>query len=352
MSMDDRDQKTMGSSSAVSARELDSRQQRILEIMNRVRSAYYKTKNDEQLEVHLRRVERGIKDGSEPGHILMISGSSAAGKSTIVKRGLKLLTTLQDYEDEYGEMMRPTLYVRAPMACNMVDLNREILEILGYEGNVTGSPTSVGHKTRRTLRNFGTKLVVIDDFQHVFDAPKKMDPRIILHTLKNSLQDVMWPLHFVLVGLPDIQGLVDYDPHKEMERRTDPFVIEDPNFEEDADYVEWMVEDLIRVRAGLAVSHDQPFELTARIMHAARDRFGLILTLVYYAIEDALETESDEVSTQNWIEAYARLAKCGDNDSENVFHAPNWRSIIRTVDRFGNLGPTTVSQASGKRGRK
>ncbi|MGO7366706.1 TniB family NTP-binding protein [Rhizobium leguminosarum] len=352
MSMDRPDDGTAGFSGAGSARDLDARQQRIFEIMNRVRAAYYKTKNDEQLEVHLRRIERGIKDGSEPGHILMISGESAAGKSTIVKRGLRLLTTLHDYEDEYGEMMRPTLYVRAPMGCSMVDLNREILELLGYEGNVTGSPTSVGHKTRRTLRNFGTKLVVIDDFQHVFDAPKKMDPRIILHTLKNSLQDVMWPLHFVLVGLPDIEGLVDYDPHQEMERRTDQFVLEDPRFKEDADYVTWMFEDLIQARAGLAMSREQPFELTARIMHAARDRFGLILPLIYYAIEDALETEATEVSTQNWIEAYARLAKCGDNDAENVMHADNWRSIIRTVDRHGNLGPTVASSASGKRRRK
>lgn len=341
-----------GSPGAGSAGDLDAKQHRILEIMNRVRAAYYKTKNDEQLEVHLRRIERGIKDGSEPGHILMISGEPGAGKSTIVKRGLKLLTTLHEYDDEYGEKMRPSLYVRAPMACSMVDLNREILELLGYEGNVTGSPTSVGHKTRRTLRNFGTKLVVIDDFQHVFDAPKKMEPRIILHTLKNSLQDVMWPLHFVLVGLPDIEGLVDYDPQKEMERRTDQFVLEDPNVEEDADYVTWIVEDLIEARANLALSREQPFELIARIMHAARNRFGLILPLIYYAIEDALETDATEVSTQNWIEAYARLAKCGDNDAENVMYADNWRSIIRTVDRYGNLGPTGVSSTSGKRRRK
>jgi type II secretory pathway predicted ATPase ExeA len=352
MSMDRPDDSTTGSSGAVSTRDLDARQQRILEINNRVRAAYYKTRNDEQLEVHLRRIERGIKDGSEPGHILMISGESAAGKTAIVKRGLRLLTTLDDYEDEYGEKMRPSLYVRAPMACNMVDLNREILEILGYEGNVTGSPTTVGHKTRRTLRNFGTKLVVIDDFQHVFDAPKKMDPRIILHTLKNSLQDVMWPLHFVLVGLPDIERLVDYDPHKEMERRTDAFAVEDPNFDDDEEYVAWIVRDLVEARAGLSMSKDQPFELTARLMHGGRDRYGIILPLIYYAIEDALETDSTEVSTQNWIEAYARLAKCGDNDAENVMHADNWRSIIRTIDRNGNLGPTVASTASGKGRRK
>ncbi|MCK8782616.1 TniB family NTP-binding protein [Rhizobium sp. NTR19] len=352
MSMNGPDHGASGLPMAGSDRDLDARQRRILEVMNRVKAAYYKTKNDEQLEVHLRRIERGIQDGSEPGHILMISGESAAGKSTIVKRGLRLLTTLRDYEDEYGEMMRPTLYVRAPVACSMVDLNREILELLGYEGNVIGSPTTVGHKTRRTLRNFGTKLVVIDDFQHVFDAPKKMDPRIILHTLKNSLQDVMWPLHFVLVGLPDIDGLVDYDPHKEMERRTDQFAVEDLCFEEDKEYVAWILDNLIRDRAGLAMSREQPFELIARIMHGARDRFGLILPLIYHAIEDALETDSTEVSTQNWIEAYARLAKCGDNDAENVMHADNWRSIIRTVDRHGNFGPVDASSASGKGRRK
>ncbi|NSY99762.1 hypothetical protein G6M70_04235 [Agrobacterium tumefaciens] len=52
------------------------------------------------------------------------------------------------------------------------------------------------------------------------------------------------------------------------------------------------------------------------------------------------------------VDAYARLAKCGDNDAENVMHADNWRSIIRTVDRHGNLGPTVASSASGKRRRK
>ncbi|AWM25068.1 Transposition protein putative [Sinorhizobium fredii CCBAU 25509] len=331
---------------------MDSKNQRIADIMNRVRSAYYKTKNDEQLEVHLRRIERGIKDGSEPGHILIISGEPGAGKSEIVKHGLKLLTTLQDYDDEYGERMRPTLYARAPEACSMVDVNREFLELYGYEGNVTGSPTTIGHKTRRTMRNFATKLVVIDDFQHVFDAPKKMDPRIILHTLKNSLQDVMWPLYFVVVGLPDIENLVDYDPHKEMERRTDRFVVENPNFADDGEYIAWIVKDVIENRAGLTLSKDQPFELIARLMHAARDRIGLILTLIYYAIEDALETGSNEVSTQNWVEAYARLAKCGDNDDENVFCVDNWRSIIQMVDRDSNLGPVVGGKSSTKKGRK
>lgn len=328
---------------------LDPENQRIHDIMARVKSAYFKTRNDDGLLVKLKRIERGIEDGLEPGHALTVMGESGSGKSTLVRKALKALTTLRDYDDGYGNMMRPILYVTAPSSCTMTDLAAEILERLGYENSVIGRGASVYHKVQRSLRNYDTRLIVIDEFQHVLQAPKVKGAAYVTDTLKNMLQDSTWPVHLVFVGLPEIDTLIERDPAEQMEQRTDPFDIENPKFEQDADYLEWIVSELVEQRAGLRLSTDQPNEFVARLMHGARNRFGLIMRLIVWAIEDALETGSEEVATTNWIEAYARLAKCK-RDEDNVFAEPAWRSIIRPVNRDGTLGPVAVAKAR-KKGR-
>lgn len=329
---------------------LDAENQRIFDIMSRVRSAYFQTKNDDELLVKLRRIERGIADEAKPGHALTILGESGAGKSTVVMKALKGLTTLQDYDDGYGNTMRPILYVTAPSSGNMVDLAAEILERLGYENSVMSRGASVYHKVQRSLRNYDTKLVVIDEFQHVLEAPKIKGASYVTNTLKNMLQDSSWPVHVVLVGLPEIDTMIERDPAEQLERRTDPFKIADPSFEEDGAYFEWIVSELVEKRAGLRISKDHPNEFIERLMHGARSRFGLIIDLITWAIEDALESGSDEVATTNWIEAYARLAKCR-RDDENVFAEPAWRGIYRPVNRDSTLGPVLKKKTTKKKGR-
>lgn len=328
---------------------LDAENQRIHDIMTRVKSAYFKTRNDDALIVKLKRIERGIQDGLQPGHALTVLGESGSGKSTLVRKSLKSLTTLQDYDDGYGNVMRPMLYVTAPASCSMTDLAAEILERLGYESNVIGRAASVYHRVQRSLKNYDTKLIVIDEFQHVLQAPKNKGAAYVTDTLKNMLQDSSWPVHLVFVGLPEIDTMIRRDPAEQMEQRTDPFDLENPVFEEDLEYFEWIVRELVEQRAGLRLSADQPNEFIERLMHGARNRFGMIMRIVVWAIEDALETGSDEVSTTNWIEAYARLAKCK-RDDDNVFAEPAWRGIIRPVNRDGTLGPVTAMK-QGKKGR-
>lgn len=328
---------------------LDSENQRIYDIMSRVRSAYFKTRNDDELLVRLRRIERGIQDELKPGHALTVVGESGTGKSTVVQKALKSLTTLRDYDDGYDNLMRPILYVTAPASCTMNDLAAEILERLGYENSVIGRGAPVYHKVQRSLKNYDTKLVVIDEFQHVLQAPKIKGAAYVTDSLKNMLQDSSWPVHLVFVGLPEIDTLIERDPAEQLGRRTDPFYIENPIFEEDADYFDWIVSELVEKRAGLRLSADQPNEFIERLMHGARSRFGLIMDLITWAIEDALETGSDEVATTNWIEAYARLAKCK-RDQDNVFAEPAWRGIIRPVNRDGTLGPVVPAKPK-KKGR-
>lgn len=329
---------------------LDPENQRIFDVMSKVKSAYFKTRNDDELLVRLRRIERGIEAELDPGHALVVFGESGTGKTTVMRKALKSLTALQDYDDGYGNMMRPILYITAPSSGTMTDLAAEILERLGYENSVIGRGASVYHKVQRSLRNYGTRLIVIDEFQHVLQAPKVKGAAYVADTLKNMLQDSSWPVHLVLTGLPEITTVIERDPAEQLEQRTDPLPIENPSFDEDADYIEWIVNELVEKRAGLRLASDQPNELIERLMHGARSRFGLVMRLITWAIEDALETGADELAAANWIEAYARLAKCK-RDDENVFAEPAWRGITRPVNRDGTLGPVVETKPTKKKGR-
>jgi hypothetical protein len=76
-----------------------------------------------------------------------------------------------------------------------------------------------------------------------------------------------------------------------------------------------------------------------RLIHGACQRLGLIAELLHHTIEHALEKDRSEVITEDWIASYARLAKCYGDLGNNVFHADDWRGIIRPVNADGSLGP-------------
>lgn len=315
--------------------KLSPRQQHIFDIMQRVKRTYIRTANDDQVLLRLQRIERGIEDEPEPGHALLITGDSGAGKSTVVKKALKSLTTLANYVDEYGEEMRPIFYLDAPSSCSMLDLAKEMLEKLGYE-SVSGGWGSIVGKLRRSLRNYGVRLIVIDEAQHILESPHNKGAEFVSNALKNMLQDSSWRVHIVLVGLPKLTNLYGLDVHGQMQRRSDDFHI---SYRETQDYIEWMVHEFIENRAGLALSDDQPHELVERLIHGSCERLGLIAELLHHAIEHALEHDRSEVTTEDWIASYARLAKCYGDLGNNVFHADDWRGIVRPVNADGSLGP-------------
>lgn len=315
--------------------KLGPKQQRIFDIMQKVRRTYIRTANDDEVLVRLQRIERGVEDGLEPGHALLITGDSGAGKSTSVKKALKSLTRLVNYTDEYGEEMRPIFYLDAPSACSMIDLAKEMLNKLGYE-TVSGTWGTIVGKLRRSLQNYGVRVVVIDEAQHILESPQYKGAEFVSNALKNMLQDSSWRVHIVLVGLPKLTDLYGLDVNDQMKRRTDDWHI---SYKETPEYIEWMVYEFIENRAGLALSDDQPHELVERLIHGACQRLGLMAEILHHAIEHALEQDRSDVITEDWIASYARLAKCYGDLGNIVFHSDDWRGILRPVNADGTLGP-------------
>jgi hypothetical protein len=219
--------------------------------------------------------------------------------------------------------------------------------MLGYHPGRKLDETAIFRMLRARLRETGVKILFIDEFQHVLDAPKIKGVRHLTDTLKNILQEDGWPIHIIVCGLPEIVQVVDRDPKEQMEGRTIILRLNELNYEEHADLVALQIKGVLETAdLGSTIDFGVDDVLTndflERLFHGARNRLGLIFRMLHFAIEDALDHDQGIVDLEHWKRAYAKLAKRG----RNVFNEEDkhWRTIKRGVMRDGTLGLDESSQ--------
>jgi hypothetical protein len=79
---------------------------------------------------------------------------------------------------------------------------------------------------------------------------------------------------------------------------------------------------------------------TERLMFGGRYQFGVIIRIIYHAIQDALEKDKDAVDRQSWEAGYRRLVNASDDPAANVFSNDNWRQMAIPVNRTGPYVPS------------
>ncbi|WP_105434911.1 TniB family NTP-binding protein [Neorhizobium tomejilense] len=307
-------------------------QQRIAEVMERVESYYIVTHNDGEAKREIDVVVRGATRRTKDGHILLVLGESHMGKSRLVEHYLDIHPSLAPISIENGNTAHPVLRLKAPADCTMAGLGREMAMQLGYRMHRSVSEDLVFQRVRAQLRVQGTKLVMIDEIQHVVDGPSIKGLRHLTDTLKNLLQEVDWPIHLILVGLPEARELIWRDVKEQAESRVFPIDLSPLNFIEHAGVVSNLIEEVLEI-AGLTSAMPLTDEFIERLLHGARNRLGLVFKMLHFAIEDALDNGENEVGIEHWIDAYMRLAKRG----RNVFEAEDWQTIVRGVRTDGTL---------------
>ncbi|TBZ80588.1 TniB family NTP-binding protein [Rhizobium leguminosarum] len=318
---------------------MDDTELRKVEIMTKVESMISDTNNDEDVLREIKAIVRGAVRATKTGHALIIVGESHIGKSTLINSVLDAQKPLEPIPDGHGDFYYPLLRVKAPPDCTMKALGEDMLGKLGYDPDRKMDEPSVFRMLRSRLRQNGVKVVFIDEFQHVLDAPKVKGVRHLTDTLKNLLQEEGWPIHLILCGLPEIVQIVDRDPKEQMEGRTVVLRLDELNVEEHADLVALQFQAILE-EAGLKSSIDFGTDdaLTSdfldRLFHGARNRLGLMFRMLHFAIEEAIDHDEDTVTMEHWERAYAKLAKRG----RNVFVDHEFWTIKRGVMRDGTLG--------------
>ncbi len=323
---------------------LNPHDKNVADIMERVEAYYKITHNDEEAKREIDLVARGASRSSKDGHILLITGESHMGKSTLINHWLDANEALAPYEIENGNFAYPIFRCKAPSRCDLAGLGREMAWRLGYRTQRKLDEPLIFQRVRAQLQIKGIKLVFIDEFQHVVRGPKRKGPEHLVDSLKNLLQDDDWPIHVILAGLPETMEIYSNDPSEQMEGRVVDLALKPLIFREHNAHI---IELIREVFAIAGVTSTMPFvdEFMAQFFHGARNRLGMVFRLIHAAIEDALDSGSTEVGLDNWIFAYARLAKRG----RNVFTDPDWRTIVRGVrwdGTFTDEGENDVDEES------
>ncbi|AFL52366.1 hypothetical protein ABIE78_001757 [Sinorhizobium fredii] len=331
---------------AAATKGLDAKGLRIMSTMKRVKSAYFATPNDKYVDVPFERMKRAVSSMDPDTFAVAIHGESGTGKSTLLEQRLKEEISFQPIPDGYGNHLYPVLYVKAPSKASMIDLGEEMLDAMGYPVTRRKGESEIVRDVRNYLRRRGTRVVIIDEFQHVLDAPKMKGPTHVADSIKNLLQNPKWPIFIVLLGLPEIKEVVLRDPKDQLLRRVDDFPLLEMSLENDGELVARIILELVEKRAGLRMSADVPPDFIERLMFGAHFRFGMIMKIIYHAIEDALENDQEDVTAQSWEEGYRRLVN-GDYDADNnVIASDDWRKIVRPINRNGVFGPVSKRPSS------
>ncbi|MBY5399514.1 AAA family ATPase [Rhizobium leguminosarum] len=324
---------------------LDEKDRRIKSIMIRVKSAYFASPNDKKLDIPIKRIMRSISSFDPDTFAITVHGEAGLGKSSLFEQRLKDEVSFQPVPDGYGNHVYPVLYIKAPSKASMTDLGEELLDAMDYPTMRRKNEADIIRDVRNALRRRGTRVVIIDEFQHVLDAPKMKGPSHVADSIKNLLQNPKWPIFIVLMGLPEIKEVTLRDPKDQLLRRVDDFALQELSLANDGKLLQKILTELVEKRAGLRMPSDRKVDFLERLIYGAHYRLGMVLKIIYHAIEDALENDLAEVGMLSWEEGYRRLVN-GNADAEaNVFASDSWRSILRPVNRRGEFGVATIRAA-------
>jgi len=311
---------------------LDTVQNNISGVMEKVEAYYRTTDNDEPIKREIDVVTRAAGRSSKDGHILLIVGESHTGKSSVINHWLDANEALKPIEMENGNFAYPIFRCKAPSKGDVAAMGREMAYRLGYRSQRHLNKDQAFQRVRAQLQLRGIKLVFLDDFQNLIYETKTKDIAALAQELKLLLQDEDWPVHIILAGLPNSEMITLEDPTMEMEGRVRIRRMQEINFRQHHKKVKKMILEVFAI-AGLESSMPLHDEFLARLIHGARNRLGLVFRMLHLAIEDALDSGEATMGSDHWERAYMELAKRG----RNVFTDKNWKTIIRAVKADGTL---------------
>lgn len=127
---------------------------------------------------------------------MLLHGPSGVGKSTLAKA---FLVDNQPSQTEDRKLV-PVLSAVMPVPATMKNMAAELLDKLGDPLSDRGTLEQRTKRLRKLLSECGTKLIILDEFQHFIDRKSE---RVILDVsdwLKNLISNTSIPV--ALVGLP------------------------------------------------------------------------------------------------------------------------------------------------------
>jgi hypothetical protein len=141
--------------------------------------------------------------GKGEAEALAIIGESGTGKSTV----LNVFADGHKPTRSPDGLNVPVLLVSAPSAPTAKNLAGIMLEGLGADDAMRGTEDQRTRRVKTLIRETGTRLVMIDEFQHFVDQGTQRVIRHVADWLKGLINDTRSTL--VVAGLPSCMAVVD-----------------------------------------------------------------------------------------------------------------------------------------------
>jgi len=305
-------------------------QKETVDVLGKLKSTYIECGRDRLLRKNFKEFQEVVlatKEGTNTrveGDAFYLVGESGSGKTRTVRHLLEANELLQLIPTQTG-----TIHLWASISLHgpgtLKTLGMKILKATGYVGKGLEEGT-LWAMLPEHLHSVGVLLIHIDETQHMLRYSEK-NREELSNALKSVMNDEVWPVSFLLSGMPRTTELIRRDT--QTERRQFVFDLPRVDVEEERVLIERIIErmcEVAKVGVGEVIDSDIP----DRIAHAARYQYGRISQVVFAALHAALneKLEGKKVLTRDhFAQAYINHSHARGYDDVNPFLVDDWMEL-------------------------
>ena len=136
---------------------------------------------------------------------LPLLGESRNGKSRVIKELVKCYPSSRNAEG----LIVPILSVKTPPKPTLKGLVEALLSKMGDPNPHAGTENDMTDRLKKLTSTSGTRVVVLDEFQHFVEKSSMNVQEYLVNWLKNFLEESMLPV--IVVGLETATAVLDQD---------------------------------------------------------------------------------------------------------------------------------------------
>lgn len=266
-------------------------------------------KATDQLEQCYRYSETAIEPIS-----MAIVGESRTGKSRCISSFMLKHPSTRRHEAKHV----PVVYVSTPAAPTKNLLAQEMLLQMGDEKFDKGDETGKTYRLRKLLKECGTRMVIIDEFQHFVDKASERVAYQVADWLKLLIDSTKVAL--VVAGLPNCIKVLDYNEQLDG-RLLPPITL--PRFNwTDGDHREEFVGIVSAFDEAMRDYFDFPSlnsgEIAFRLFCASGGLIGYLTKILRLAVWNAIDSGQKRITLDDLGKAYEAAVRQKDLDATGL----------------------------------
>lgn len=320
--------------------------------LDKIRSHYVETERDEEFLHQLNRLLKRDSEGTYVPEPVRFTGNSetrgvafiepsGGGKTSTISRALSKHPALSA---KPGETWARYLRIQVPSPATLKSLGREVLVATGLpEVSSKSTAWEIWSLVRHRLALLNIVVLWFDEAHDMFLSGSAREIDDMLKMLKTLMQSEAAVI-LVLSGTERLAEITSYDP--QVNRRFTKVVPKPLCQGVDSSNLFTLIKYFCD-EVGLKFRGAD--DLTGRLIHASRRRFGRAVETMIDAIECAIEEKSPELCIDHFAQAWGMQEGC--EWSNNVFVASDWAAIELDAEAKAFESARTARQTS-QLGRK